>query len=110
MRNHDVLLLPSLFEGYALVISEALSQGLPVIATPNSGATESVRDGLEGFIIPIRDSHAIAQKLSLLNFDRDLLFNMRHSCISRASELNWLHYEMRLSSIACSSFHYSSLL
>lgn len=110
MRNHDVLLLPSLFEGYALVISEALSQGLPVIATPNSGATESVRDGLEGFIVPIRDSRAIAQKLSLLNFDRDLLFNMRHSCLSRASELSWLHYEMSLSSIACSSFRDTSLL
>jgi len=60
MRQHDVLVLPSLFEGYALVINEALSQGLPVIATANSGATEAVRDGVEGFIVPIRSSQAIA--------------------------------------------------
>ena len=109
MRIHDVLLLPSLFEGYALVISEALSQGLPVIATHNSGATESIRDGVEGFIVPIRDSHAIAQKLALLNFDRDLLNSMRQSCLSRATELNWLHYENKLSSIVRSVLHSESL-
>lgn len=105
MRNHDVLLLPSLFEGYALVISEALSQGLPVIATPNSGATESIRDGIEGFIVPIRDSHAIAQKLSQLNSDRNLLHKMRLSCISRALELNWLHYESRLTTLVSSTIN-----
>ena len=105
MRNHDVLLLPSLFEGYALVISEALSQGLPVIATPNSGATESIRDGIEGFIVPIRDSYAITLKLSLLNSDRDILASMRLSCLARASQLNWRQYESSLSRLVCRLLH-----
>lgn len=96
MRQHDVLLLPSLFEGYALVINEALSQGLPVIATPNSGAMESVRNGVEGFIVPIRNSQAIAERLQLLVSDRGRLAAMRQACLSRAEELNWACYEQGL--------------
>ncbi|MBV2350345.1 glycosyltransferase family 4 protein [Synechococcus sp. HK05] len=96
MRQHDVLLLPSLFEGYALVITEALSQGLPVITTPNSGGMSSVRDGVEGFIVPIRDSLAIAERLQLLIDDRDHLAAMRLACLKRAADLSWSCYHAKL--------------
>jgi len=96
MRQHDVLLLPSLFEGYALVISEALSQGLPVITTAHSGGTTSVRDGIEGFIVPIRNSAAIAERLQQLVDDRDQLAAMRQHCLHRAAELSWAGYEQGL--------------
>jgi glycosyltransferase involved in cell wall biosynthesis len=99
MRQHDVLLLPSLFEGFALVISEALSQGLPVIATPNSGATECVRDGVEGFLVPIRDSQAIAVRLQQLSADRELLAAMKLACLQRAEELSWARYEEGLRTV-----------
>lgn len=99
MRRHDVLLLPSLFEGFALVISEALSQGLPVIATPNSGATECVRDGVEGFLVPIRDSQAIAARLQQLGADRELLAAMKLACLQRADELSWARYEEGLRTV-----------
>lgn len=103
MRDHDVLVLPSLFEGFALVISEALSQGLPVIATPNSGATECVRDGLEGFIVPIRDSSAIAACLQRLASDPDRLGTMRLACLRRAAELSWARYEEGLRAVIAQS-------
>ena len=96
MRQHDVLLLPSLFEGYALVISEALSQGLPVITTPNSGAIQTVRDGVEGFIVPIRNSHAIAERLQQLATNRSQLAVMRQACLCRAAELSWTVYKQSL--------------
>jgi alpha-maltose-1-phosphate synthase len=99
MRQHDVLLLPSLFEGYALVISEALSQGLPVITTPNSGASHTIRNGLEGFIVPIRNSFAIAECLQQLVDDRSKLFEMRLACLRRATELSWAGYEQELRSV-----------
>jgi glycosyltransferase involved in cell wall biosynthesis len=57
----DVFVLPSICEGSAMVTYEALLWGLPVITTPNAGSV--VRDTVDGFIIPIRDSDAIAQKL-----------------------------------------------
>jgi glycosyltransferase involved in cell wall biosynthesis len=96
MRQHDVLLLPSIFEGYALVISEALSQGLPVLTTPNSGASQTIRDGVEGFIFPIRDSQAIAECLLQLVTNRDQLSAMRQACLHRAAELSWAGYEQML--------------
>lgn len=102
MAHHDVLLLPSLFEGYALVISEALSRGLPVITTPNSGALDIVRDGIEGFIIPIRDTLSISARLQLLIDDRQLLFSMSQNSLRRAIELSWPQYEHLISSIVLS--------
>lgn len=57
----DVFILPSICEGSAMVTYEALSWGLPVITTPNSGSI--VRDKVDGFIIPIRNSDIIAKKL-----------------------------------------------
>ncbi len=97
MSCHDVLLLPSLFEGYALVISEALSRGLPVITTPNSGAIDIVRDGIEGYIVPIRNSTAIAERLQILIDDPHLLDFMKSNCILRATELSWSLYENSIS-------------
>lgn len=99
MRQHDVLLLPSLFEGFALVIHEALSQGLPVIATANTGACESVRDGVEGFIVPIRDSRAIAECLQQLVDNRKRLAAMRRACLRRAAERSWHGYEQALTAV-----------
>lgn len=96
MRRHDVLLFPTLFDGFGLVITEALSQGLPVIATANSGAPECIRDGVEGFIVPIRDSQTIAQRLQQLVSNRDQLAAMRHACLRRAAQLSWTGYEQGL--------------
>ncbi len=57
----DVFVLPSICEGSAMVTYEALSWGLPVITTANSGSI--VRNGIDGFIIPMRNSNVIAEKL-----------------------------------------------
>ncbi|HYC14483.1 MAG TPA: glycosyltransferase family 4 protein, partial [Stellaceae bacterium] len=50
MARHDLLVLPTLFDGFGLVILEAMAQGLPVIATPNSGAPDTIEEGKDGFI------------------------------------------------------------
>lgn len=57
----DVFVLPSISEGSAIVTYEALSLGVPIITTYNSGSI--VRDGIDGFIVPICDASAIAEKL-----------------------------------------------
>ena len=99
MRLHDVLLFPTLFDGFGLVITEAFSQGLPVITTLNSGAPDCIRDGVEGFIVPIRSSQAIAERLQLLANNRDQLAGMRQACLSRAAELSWSVYEQGLRTV-----------
>lgn len=60
----DVFLLPSLCEGSATATYEALAAGLPVVCTTNTGSI--VRDGVEGFVVPIRDGASIAEKIEML--------------------------------------------
>lgn len=92
MARNDVLVLPSLSEGFALVILEALSRGLPVITTTSSGAEEMIRDGQEGFLVPIRSAEAIAEKLELLNNNPELLDRMSGSALQRAHAFTWQVY------------------
>jgi len=89
MSRHDVFVFPSLFEGLALVQGEALSQGLPVITTPNSGGADILRDCIDGYIVPIRDPDAIAARLLAFHEDRTLLQQMSESARGRAAQLNW---------------------
>ena len=90
----DVFLLPSLCEGSATVVYEALTAGLPVICTHNTGSV--VRDGEEGFIVPIRDSVSIVESLERLANDRDLRKNMSKNASVRAEEFTLSAYGQRL--------------
>lgn len=96
MRSHDVLVFPSLFEGFGLVVTEALSQGLPVITTAHTCGPDILTDGKDGFIVPIRSSGAIAEKLELLDRDRDLLESMRTHALETAAANTWDRYKERL--------------
>jgi glycosyltransferase involved in cell wall biosynthesis len=68
----DVFCLLSLEEGLALVLAQAMASGLPVVATPNTGADELITDGVEGFLVPPGDPNAAAERLRLLADDADL--------------------------------------
>lgn len=92
MREHDVLVFPTLFDGFGLVILEAMSQGTVVIATPNCAAPEIFDTGHEGFIVPIRSPEAIARCLTELAEDRDLLANMSERARLKAISHEWAGY------------------
>lgn len=59
----SVFALASIEEGLAMVQPQAMACGLPVIATTNTGGEDIIRDGLDGFIIPIRDVEALKEKI-----------------------------------------------
>ncbi len=65
-RRHDVLVFPSTYEGFGLVVLEAMSQGLPVVATPVGCVPDLIRDGENGVIVPPRDAGALAKALRRL--------------------------------------------
>jgi glycosyltransferase involved in cell wall biosynthesis len=90
----DVFLLPSICEGSATVCYEALAAGLPVITTPNAGSV--VRDGVDGFIVPIRNPEAILQKLELLLSRPELLREMSRNALERATQFTVEKYGQRL--------------
>jgi glycosyltransferase involved in cell wall biosynthesis len=60
LRSADIFILPSVEEGLARTVLEAIACGLPVIVTPNTGANDFVQPGLGGEVVPIRDPRAIA--------------------------------------------------
>jgi starch synthase len=89
-RDCHVFVLPTLEEGLALVMGEALSYGLPVIATVNSGGEDLFEDGSSGFLVPIRSPGAIAEKLQLLADDPGLLAEMSARAVARDNGIrNW---------------------
>ena len=87
-QSADVFCLPTIEDGYGLVLGEALSYGLPLITTTNSGGLDLIAEGIEGFIVPIRDSLAIYEKLELLSSDSELLDNMKLEALSKALSLD----------------------
>lgn len=62
LQSADIFILPSLEDGYARTVAEAMACGLPVIVTPNTGASDLVQEGVNGSIVPIRDARAISEK------------------------------------------------
>jgi len=90
----DVFLLPSLCEGMATVLIEALSSGLPVIATENSGL--EINDGVDGFLVPIRSPAAIAERLEKLASDPALLLEMTRNARKRSEDFTLEAYSERL--------------
>lgn len=92
MLHADVLVLPSLSEGCALVVLEGLACGLPVVITPNTGSLAFVRDGQEGFIVPIRRADLIAERLEVLQRDREMLAEMSRRAQATAAQYSWDRY------------------
>ena len=66
MRAHHVLVFPSLFEGFGLVITEAMSQGLPVITTERTAGPDLIKHGENGWLVKAGSTEALVQQLEML--------------------------------------------
>lgn len=66
MRAADVFVLPSLIESFGIVLVEAMSCELPVVATNVMGIPSVVEDGANGFLVPPRDPDALAGRIAWL--------------------------------------------
>ena len=65
-RTMDVFVLPSFREGFPMTILEAMAAGVPVVATRIGGVDECIDHGSDGFLIPTRDPHAIAEAVEAI--------------------------------------------
>ncbi len=94
-QEADIFVFPSLSEGSALVVYEAMASGLPVITTPNAGSV--VRDGVDGYIVPPRDIPALKDKIQALYRDRAGLRRLGENAHEQVVQsYTWKHYEQRL--------------
>ena len=89
----SVFVIASIEEGLALVQAQAMACGLPVIATTNTGAEDLFSDGVEGFIVPIRDSDAIAERIAQLLSRPDDREMMAQAALKRVAAIGgWDSY------------------
>ena len=92
----DALVLPSIEEGLALVQAQAMACGVPVIATTNTGAEDLFTDGVEGFIVPIRDVAALRERIEILLDDDSRRTTMAEAALHRVQALGgWNEYGER---------------
>ncbi|MGX5201230.1 glycosyltransferase family 4 protein [Aliikangiella sp. IMCC44632] len=73
----DLLVLPSLREGLPRAVLESLAYATPVIASANPGTMEVIKDGVNGLIVPLKNSQAIADKITQLYQDKALYSQLK---------------------------------
>ncbi len=100
MSRSHALVLPSIEEGLALVQAQALACGCPVICSTATGGEDLFTDGQEGYIVPVRDTAALTDRLQRLADDPILQRNMRSAGLARVRTLGgWSTYGDRWESL-----------
>lgn len=94
-RSADVLVFPSLSDGFGMVVTEAMAHGLPVITTDQVGAAELVSPD-NGLIVPAADPVALAHALQWCLDNRDRLHAMRVHALETARRRQWHHFRRDL--------------
>lgn len=96
MRSCDVFVLPSIVEGRALVMQEAMSQGLPILITANTGGEDLVEPGRTGFLVPIRSPETIADRLDWFADHRAETRAMGEAACAKAETYTWAAYGAKI--------------
>ena len=99
MLSCDVLVLPSVVEGRAMVQMEAMSCGLPLVVTPNAGAEDLVEEGRTGFLVPVRAPEVLAERINWIADHRDWAGDMRSGILEKARQSSWHFYSEKVLSV-----------
>ena len=92
MQVNDVFIFPSLFEGFGLVITEAMSQGLPVITTNRTAGPDLITNNKNGWIIEAGSTVAIVEAIENILFNREHLKEIGKSAMETARLRPWSKY------------------
>ncbi len=93
MSRSHALVLPSIEEGLAMVMAQALACGCPVVATRNAGADDLFSDGVEGFVVEAQRADLLAERLQALADDTPSQLRMRAAALARVRSIGgWSHY------------------
>lgn len=88
-QEASIFVLPSLNEGMSNAMLEALASGLPLVATDTGGTRELLEDGINGFIINMKDSQDLADKIEILIKDDGLRKRMGEESRKKAEGMSW---------------------
>lgn len=96
MRKADVLIFPSLFEGFGMVITEAMSQGTPVIATNRTCAIDFIRNGENGWLVEAGSTSSLISAINDVLMKKDKLALIGKEAAKTAKLRSWDIYENEL--------------
>ena len=103
MREHDVLAFPSLFEGFGLVITEAMSQGTPVITTERTAGPDLINHGENGWLIEAGSTASLKAVIDELLSKPEIIINCGKAAIETARARPWEKYGAELARAISSS-------
>jgi glycosyltransferase involved in cell wall biosynthesis len=95
-REASVFVLPSLADGFAMVVSEAMSRGLPVITTENTGAADLITHGENGFVLPANDVDALQQQMQWCIEHKHRLPEIGRRAAETARDWQWSDHRKKL--------------
>lgn len=96
MQAHDVLVFPSLFEGFGLVITEAMSQGTPVITTERTAGPDIIENGNNGWLIEAGSTIALQQAIETLLSSPKIIPEAGKAAMETARDRTWRDYGREL--------------
>ena len=100
----DILVFPTLCDGFGLVVTEAFAHGLPVITTDRAGAADIVSHGENGLIVPAGDVVNLAATLEWCLAHRDEVSAMRPKALEMARKRPWSSYRNELAAAVARTF------
>lgn len=92
LAGADVLVFPTLSDGFGMVVSEALAHGVPVIVSDHAGAADLIEQGRNGFIVPAGNPRALQDRLQWCLDNRAALAAMREQACASAARWQWADY------------------
>lgn len=107
MREQDVLVFPSLFEGFGLVITEAMSQGTPVITTDRTAGPDLIEHGRNGWLVEAGSTDELIETIEKLRVQPKLIAEAGQLAIETAKQRPWTVYSQQLAEAIASSTIYS---
>lgn len=99
MRNNDILVFPSLFEGFGLVITEAMSQGTPVITTHRTCGGDIIKHNFNGWLIEPGNTNALVNQINEILKDSYSVEKVGLNALKSAQARPWEIYESEMVNI-----------
>jgi glycosyltransferase involved in cell wall biosynthesis len=89
LSRFGILLFPSRYEGYGMVVAEAMRAGLAVVTTPTGAGVDLIEDGVSGVLVPIGDAAAATVAVTRLVEDPNLRERLGRAAVARAAPKTW---------------------
>ncbi len=105
LEQADVLILNTYSDGFGMVMSEAMSNGLAVIGTQNSAATDIIEQDITGRIIQVANETELLESMLWMINNPNELMTMRQNAIQYASKHSWSQFRIDIPSIVEKYFH-----